>query len=98
MLRLAGGPGPGVGGRLALVATNEGNGQLGQNKRSDSQFDGPTEFLGLSFVGRMGGAKRGWCNIEGFLEWCFAGNGDWPYPFTYECWKLRHRKEITGDS
>ena len=97
-LRLPGNPGPTGSGRLALVVTNEGPGQLGQNKSSNSQFDGSAEFLGLSSVGPMVGAKGGCFNIDGFLEWSFGGNGDWPGPFTYEWRKSRYRKETNGNS
>ena len=71
---------------------------MGQNKRTNCQFDGSAEFLSLGFFGPMGRAERGCFNIDDFLAWSFAGSGDWPDPFTCECWELCYRQETTGNS
>ncbi len=58
-LRLAGGSGPREGTRLALVATNQGNGQLGQDKSPNSQFDNSAEFFGRHIVGLLWEVGKG---------------------------------------
>ena len=94
---LPGSSGPGVGSRLALIAADEGNGQLGQDESPDSQLDDSTEFLGLN-VGALGNVAKDNTRMGALLESRFTMGNRWRGLPTHEEGNLRDGKETTRPS
>ena len=82
---------------MALIAADEGNGQLGQDESPDSQLDDSTEFLGLN-VGVLGTVAKDRTRMGALLEPRFTVSNRWRSLPTREEGSLRDGIEATQPS